>query len=1055
MEKKLHLSRPDKRLSGNERLLGEMMVTQLRAMGIEVVIDTAALRRVFKSAGEDKSTKGMTRFLYDSSYTVYAAEKNGKLYLDPRALDSETAISEYARLWTRAIRTADNDRWKEIVSSLQKDTATWEVCRRLSTHDAPDEIAEELICKFSGEQGKKRIEKEFQKLQKRGNASDSINYGNALKNIIRSIQEFWTALQQRMQKGVSLQKLGDTVLRDFAEKVNPYKKVEEALRKRDGEYLEAVRNKDRKTAIRLVNYALRENVGNGIVPYIQTARYKDVRALAHAVKKRDKKNIRKAARRLRPYVIQDAVLVPIPSHKGMATDTLDLARELAKMTGVPVVNALQGEERKSQYRAKREGYALSSAEIAMRLVTSLPHDKVPVLIDNVVNTGNTAKAAVEAVGGGVVLPLGVARYSKYGHAVGLRPIEILSEKPLSQQFRKNRNITRTKEITTMKQKPYREQATKPDFASDCLTMNIHGYTTAKGKHTTFRQLDLFDDRAKTVKLNTKPILGSREYKPSYEIMRDGLSATDNTILLFQQNKTVKAYYDDAIIVSGMFNIPLKDNAVEIEENKLNSFYPVLIKRGYKVAMADETLTEKLLQQIEKTGRIDMSALNSKEEKAVSPLDIRLRNITENEMCNVERVFTEDKSVSLFGGNDKIESSADVAYIFRALEDKAVEHSFFVLVSEGKPTVIHAGMGGPRGTLVDSTSLNVLIDTIKPDDVYFVHNHPSGNLTPSTEDRTLFSKFDSMVGERANAHGIIIDTYENKFSTFNENGKIEEEYQKEKSKGEEVKIYAFDKKVFSKDYKPDKFVTATAIAGHIAALRLGESKKIGFLAMDTNFSINGNLLLPVSDIKDIKRDTIQEIIRNTTLMGANQVVLYGSGANDTEYANVIAKNIQTLSGGNITMRDALSISQEGDYYSLHENGLLREESVPYNQVNPNDVKAIRKDIIDNIKKKGTSPRAVQYMEQLKDIEIIPRIGSAKGGQRIVGGSINGKAVPYAMATAEDTRSYDRMRKTLLKNGAARTLFEKTFAPMLADIIIKKIRPDLAREEEQVKKCQHSR
>ena len=96
-----------------------------------------------------------------------------------------------------------------------------------------------------------------------------------------------------------------------------------------------------------------------------------------------------------------------------------------------------------------------------------------------------------------------------------------------------------------------------------------------------------------------------------------------------------------------------------------------------------------------------------------------------------------------------------------------------------------------------------------------------------------------------------------------------------------------------------------------------------------------------------------------------------------------------------------------------------------------------------------------MEQLKDIEIIPRIGSAKGGQRIVGGSINGTAVPYAMATAEDTRSYDRMRKTLLKNGAARTLFEKTFAPMLADIIIKKIRPDLAREEEQAKKYQHSR
>jgi len=46
---------------------------------------------------------------------------------------------------------------------------------------------------------------------------------------------------------------------------------------------------------------------------------------------------------------------------------------------------------------------LTEEQLGFHKVVSLPSDRIPYLIDNVVDTGTTAKAAVKALGGGVVL----------------------------------------------------------------------------------------------------------------------------------------------------------------------------------------------------------------------------------------------------------------------------------------------------------------------------------------------------------------------------------------------------------------------------------------------------------------------------------------------------------------------------------------------------------------------------------------------------------------------------------------------------------------------------
>ncbi len=82
-----------------------------------------------------------------------------------------------------------------------------------------------------------------------------------------------------------------------------------------------------------------------------------------------------------------------------------LARAISEHSNgnIPVANVLKGINRVSNYQAKKDGHPLSAEELGFHQVRTLPKEKVPYLLDNVVDTGTTAKAAVKALGGGIVL----------------------------------------------------------------------------------------------------------------------------------------------------------------------------------------------------------------------------------------------------------------------------------------------------------------------------------------------------------------------------------------------------------------------------------------------------------------------------------------------------------------------------------------------------------------------------------------------------------------------------------------------------------------------------
>ena len=127
--------------------------------------------------------------------------------------------------------------------------------------------------------------------------------------------------------------------------------------------------------------------------------------LCHKLKENDPQAITYCARQLVKMLPENAVVVPIPGHHGYALQTLYLARAISEQSDgrIPVANVLKGKSRISNYQAKMDGHPLTSSELGFHQVRTLPKGKVPYLLDNVVDTGTTAKAAVKALGGGIVL----------------------------------------------------------------------------------------------------------------------------------------------------------------------------------------------------------------------------------------------------------------------------------------------------------------------------------------------------------------------------------------------------------------------------------------------------------------------------------------------------------------------------------------------------------------------------------------------------------------------------------------------------------------------------
>ena len=95
---------------------------------------------------------------------------------------------------------------------------------------------------------------------------------------------------------------------------------------------------------------------------------------------------------------RQAVLVPIPNRTGRAGYTKTLAEKISEALHLPVIDALASNTHEPLYLVKKANGSLDEMPLYFYRIRRVPKDKVPILIDNVLDTGHTAMSAYEAIG---------------------------------------------------------------------------------------------------------------------------------------------------------------------------------------------------------------------------------------------------------------------------------------------------------------------------------------------------------------------------------------------------------------------------------------------------------------------------------------------------------------------------------------------------------------------------------------------------------------------------------------------------------------------------------
>lgn len=152
------------------------------------------------------------------------------------------------------------------------------------------------------------------------------------------------------------------------------------------------------------------------IQLIGTRPYESVRELCHAVKDNNERAIVNAASYLAEHIPELALIIPIPNRWGIATNTMQLAVETAihAHRGCTYANILKGDFRESLYDLKKAGADVRKIDLGIRLhsdgekiLRKARAEKRPIiLIDNVIDTGTTARACLRVIGDAMVMAIG-------------------------------------------------------------------------------------------------------------------------------------------------------------------------------------------------------------------------------------------------------------------------------------------------------------------------------------------------------------------------------------------------------------------------------------------------------------------------------------------------------------------------------------------------------------------------------------------------------------------------------------------------------------------------
>lgn len=312
------------------------------------------------------------------------------------------------------------------------------------------------------------------------------------------------------------------------------------------------------------------------------------------------------------------------------------------------------------------------------------------------------------------------------------------------------------------------------------------------------------------------------------------------------------------------------------------------------------------------------------------------NEANGEYCALERKFRESNYME-FTSAEKVESADDVAFIFEELENSSVENVFVVMTKRGVPTVMHISIGGFNWSAMNAAPVKLAYDRIKPDKVYFVHNHPSGALNCSPQDVNCLKQIEGAIGKKA--EGVIMDLKSGKYGTFDSSGtgsSASHDKAPAPAAQRRLRLYAFDRHVFNPDYQPsEKMSNAQDVAKFLSSHRLGDRSKVSVLVCNNQNQIVANVHTTHTSIDS--KGLAEDIIRAIGEFGGMHAFLYG----DFEQSGMVAyrnltQAVKERSGGVYNLLDVVRI--EGNHtWSARDEGYVYEPGSEYGASPEGDIR----------------------------------------------------------------------------------------------------------------------
>ena len=166
------------------------------------------------------------RFFRTPDGEAYGFTVGGKIYVDPRIARADTPIHEYTHLWSDMMRRVNPKAWADIVRLMKGKDSLWNwVKENYPELKTDDEIADEVLARFSGKRGAERLREEMRKAAEGGGSvTKKAAAVSALLRVKEALGKFWRGVAELLHiRFTTAEEVADRVMADMLHGVDPRK----------------------------------------------------------------------------------------------------------------------------------------------------------------------------------------------------------------------------------------------------------------------------------------------------------------------------------------------------------------------------------------------------------------------------------------------------------------------------------------------------------------------------------------------------------------------------------------------------------------------------------------------------------------------------------------------------------------------------------------------------------------------------------------------------------------------------------------------------------------